>query len=198
MPILNPMMMGSAFRQDRGLRPSCPQETSGVVRAADVPYWLEHVKNTPLSTHIAHATLAHTLTAFSHVQVGANLGSRAADLKTITWDLFSTGGVNTWLSEWYYGWAPIVWLLGLIHCYGRLSRGPKWFALAAAPFASFPLTLGELWSPKYESVVHHSTVSGHWVLCFGNCQSCCWDTFSCCLKSIVSFCYFLHERKVVF
>lgn len=103
--------MASTFRQDRGLwpSPSCPQETSGVVRAADVPYWLEHVKQIPPSiyTHRPHHPLL-MLWPLSHVQVGANLGLRAADSKTITWEIFfSKGGVNTWLSERDYGWVPL-------------------------------------------------------------------------------------------
>lgn len=100
------------------------------------------------------------------------------------------------LAVWMRLWlSSIVWLLGLIHCYGRLSRGPKWFALTAALFASFPLTLGEIQSPKYESVVGHSMVSSHWILCFGNRQSCCWDKFSFCVQSIISFLLLLWVRE---
>lgn len=138
---------------------------------------------------------AHTLTTLSHVQVGANLGLMVTDLKTITRGFFFhrrgehlAECMRLWLSS-------IVWLLGLIHCYGRLSRGPKWFAPAATPFASFPLALGELWSPKYESAVGHSVVSGHWVLCFGNHQSCCWDQFSCCVWVLLGIMFWVKERE---
>lgn len=106
-------MTGLTFSQDRGLWPSplCPQETSGAVRAADVSYWLKHVKNTPLQTHTTPTPPStHSLTTCSYIQVGANLGLMAADLKTITKVFFlffyySTGGVSTWPSGWDYGWA---------------------------------------------------------------------------------------------
>lgn len=139
-------MMGSMVRQDRGLWPSlsCPQETSGVVRAADVLYWLEYVKNTPSEHTPPTSPSTHTLTTLSHIQVGANLGLRARDSKTITWEIFFFHRRGEHLAVWMRLWlSAIVWLLGLIHCYGRLSRGPKWFALTAALFASFPHTWGD-------------------------------------------------------